>query len=63
MRFALDLVWLDAHGETVRIDRSVPPRRMRLCRAARSVVEYPSYCNSRVAANATSPPGPRTSAM
>jgi hypothetical protein len=47
----------------VRIDRAVPPRRVRLCRAAHSVVEYPSYYNSRVAARATSPPGPRTSAM
>jgi uncharacterized protein len=41
MRFALDLVWLDAHGDVVRIDRAVPPGRVRSCRRARSVVEVP----------------------
>jgi uncharacterized membrane protein (UPF0127 family) len=39
MRFALDLIWLDAAGAVVRIDRAVPPRRVRSCRRARSVVE------------------------
>ncbi len=39
MRFALDLVWLDASGEILRVDRAVPPRRLRACRQARSVVE------------------------
>jgi uncharacterized membrane protein (UPF0127 family) len=39
MRFALDLVWLDARGRVVRVDRDVAPRRHRLCIAARSVVE------------------------
>jgi uncharacterized membrane protein (UPF0127 family) len=39
MRFALDLVWLDRHGAVVRVDRDVPPRRLRTCRRARSVVE------------------------
>jgi uncharacterized protein len=39
MRFPLDLVWLDAAGEPVRVDRAVPPRRLRTCLAARSVVE------------------------
>jgi hypothetical protein len=39
MRFALDLVWLGARGEPVRVDRAVPPRRLRTCLAARSVVE------------------------
>ena len=42
MRFALDLVWLDATGDIVRVDRAVPPRRFRSCRTARSVVELPS---------------------
>jgi uncharacterized membrane protein (UPF0127 family) len=42
MRFALDLVWLDASGTVVRIDRGVPPGRLRTCRAARSVVELPA---------------------
>jgi len=39
MRFPLDLVWLGAAGEPVRVDRAVPPRRLRTCLAARSVVE------------------------
>jgi uncharacterized membrane protein (UPF0127 family) len=39
MRFALDLVWLDGAGAIVRVDRDVPPRRVRLCWAAASVVE------------------------
>jgi hypothetical protein len=42
MRFALDLVWLDGHGAVVRVDRGVPPGRLRWCRAARSVVELGS---------------------
>jgi uncharacterized membrane protein (UPF0127 family) len=39
MRFALDLIWLDGRGHVVRVDRDVPPRRMRWCLRARSVVE------------------------
>jgi len=39
MRFALDLVWLGAGGEVVRVDRAVPPWRVRSCRRARSVLE------------------------
>ena len=39
MRFALDLVWLDADRRVVRVDRVVPPWRVRSCRAARSVLE------------------------
>jgi len=39
MRFALDLVWLDRAGKVLRIDREVPPRRLRTCLRARSVVE------------------------
>ncbi len=42
MRFALDLLWLDAGGRVVRQDRGVPPRRVRTCRAARAVVEAPA---------------------
>ncbi|MCW2967349.1 MAG: hypothetical protein JWM71_1121 [Solirubrobacteraceae bacterium] len=42
MRYPLDLLWLDAAGEVVRIDRAVPPRRVRTCRGARSVIERPS---------------------
>jgi len=39
MRFPLDLIWLDKAGEVVRIDRAVPPRRLKSCLRARSVVE------------------------
>jgi uncharacterized membrane protein (UPF0127 family) len=42
MRFALDLIWLDASGAIVRVDRAVPPRRARACRRARAVVELPA---------------------
>jgi uncharacterized protein len=42
MRFALDLVWLDADGRVVQVDRGVPRRRRRACRKARSVVELRS---------------------
>ena len=42
MRFPLDLVWLGKDGRPVRVDRDVPPRRLRACFAARSVVE----CNA-----------------
>lgn len=41
MRFALDLVWLDGDGRALRIDRAVPPRRLRACRRARAVLELP----------------------
>jgi hypothetical protein len=39
MRFSLDLIWLGKDGAPVRIDRAVPPNRMKLCVRARSVVE------------------------
>jgi uncharacterized membrane protein (UPF0127 family) len=42
MRFALDLVWLDAHGAVVRVDRGVRPFRVRSCRRSRSVLELRS---------------------
>jgi uncharacterized membrane protein (UPF0127 family) len=45
MRFALDLHWLDADGALLRIDRAVPPGRVRACRGARAIVEVP--CRSR----------------
>jgi uncharacterized membrane protein (UPF0127 family) len=32
MRCALDLLWLDGAGEVVRVDRAVPPRRLRSAR-------------------------------
>src|SRR4051812_49812670 len=39
MRFALDLIWLDRAGRVVRVDTAVPPRRLRTCLRARSVLE------------------------
>lgn len=50
MRFALDLLWLDASGALVRLDRAVPPRRLRTCLRARSVVETAAGCGERFAA-------------
>ena len=45
MRFPLDLIWLDKAGGVVRVDEDVPPRRLRTCVRARSVVE----CNAGTA--------------
>jgi uncharacterized membrane protein (UPF0127 family) len=42
MRFALDLIWVDAAGDTVRVDRAVPPLRVRGCREAHGVIECPA---------------------
>jgi uncharacterized membrane protein (UPF0127 family) len=42
MRFALDLEWIDEYGEVIRVDRGVPPFRLRSCRGARGVIERPS---------------------
>jgi uncharacterized membrane protein (UPF0127 family) len=39
MRFALDLIWLDGEARVVRVDTAVPPRRLRTCLRARSVLE------------------------
>ena len=39
MRFPLDLIWLGKDGEVVRVDPAVPPRRMKFCSKARSVIE------------------------
>lgn len=44
MRFPLDLIWLDGAGQVVRVDRDVPPRRLRTCLRACSVVEARGGC-------------------
>jgi uncharacterized membrane protein (UPF0127 family) len=54
MRYPLDLIWLGADGAVVRVDRAVPPRRLRVCRRARSVVEAPAVPARRGAAAAPS---------
>ena len=45
MRFALDLIWLDRDGRVVRVDVEVPPRRVRTCLRARSVIETRGGCS------------------
>ncbi len=42
MRFAIDLTWLDADGEVIRVDRGVRPGRLRWCRGADAVLEQKS---------------------
>jgi uncharacterized membrane protein (UPF0127 family) len=44
MRFALDLIWLDRAGDVVRVDANVPPRRLKTCLRARSVIEARAGC-------------------
>lgn len=39
MRFPIDLVFIDAGGRVLRIDRAVPPWRVRVCIGAYSVIE------------------------
>jgi uncharacterized protein len=39
MRFAIDLVWLGRGGQVLRVDRAVPPWRVRSCRGAVEVLE------------------------
>jgi uncharacterized protein len=41
MRFDLDLYWLDGRGRVLRVDRAVPPRRLRRCAGAAAVLEVP----------------------
>ncbi|MGH2918012.1 MAG: DUF192 domain-containing protein [Solirubrobacteraceae bacterium] len=48
MRFALDLLWLDASGAVIRRDAHVQPRRLRTCLRARSVIETNAGCGERV---------------
>ena len=50
MRFALDLIWLDAAGRVIRQDAAVGPGRLRSCRRARAVVEAPAGAGERLAA-------------
>ena len=50
MGFALDLVWIDAAGSPVRVDRAVAPRRVRTCLRARGVVEVAAGEGERFAA-------------
>jgi uncharacterized membrane protein (UPF0127 family) len=42
MRFALDLLFLDADQRVIQLRRAVPPGRLIRCRDASSVLELPS---------------------
>ena len=52
MRFALDLVWLDARGRVIAVDEGVPPWRVRLRGDAAGVVEVPAGDSGRITAMA-----------
>ncbi|WP_249010920.1 DUF192 domain-containing protein [Conexibacter sp. DBS9H8] len=39
LRFGIDLIWRAVDGAVVRVDADVAPGRVRICSAARSVVE------------------------
>jgi uncharacterized membrane protein (UPF0127 family) len=54
MRFPVDLVWLDADRRVVRIDRSVPPWRVRSCRQACTVLEADSRFSNQWSAYGSS---------
>ena len=54
MRFPLDLIWLDDERRVVRIDRAVPPWRIRACRQARSVLEADSRFSNQWSAYGSS---------
>ncbi len=56
MRFALELTWVDARGRIVRVDDGVPPRNLRRCATATSVIERAAVTPT---AAAGSPPAPR----
>ena len=56
MRFALDLVWRGEDGRLLRVDRAVRRRRIRWCRAATTVEEWPAQTP-----NPPTPPAASTS--
>jgi uncharacterized membrane protein (UPF0127 family) len=49
MHLTIDLVWLDAAGQPVRVDHAVAPGQRRRCPTARSVLETPSGEGDRFA--------------
>lgn len=56
MRFALDLVWIDAEGAPMRLDEAVAARRLRTCLRAHAVVEAAAGDGARFAAALASAP-------
>lgn len=59
MRFALDLLWIDADGMLLRVDRAVAPRRLRTCLGARGVIEAAAGTGERFAAGLARGAAPR----
>ena len=53
MRFALDIAFLDREGALLRLDRAVPPGRVRYCREAAGVLETGAGAGERFAAALT----------
>lgn len=53
MRFALDLVFLDARGRPLAALGAVPPRRLRWCRGADAVLEVPAARGGEIVRSAT----------
>jgi uncharacterized membrane protein (UPF0127 family) len=47
MRFPIDVAFLDERGQTLRIERDVPPWRVLICRGAFAVLETPSLSPPR----------------
>jgi uncharacterized protein len=55
MRFAVDLVFLDDHGLSLREVRGVRPFRFVACPGAAAVLEIPAYTRGRARVGATQP--------
>ena len=47
MRFPIDVVFLDRHGEPVRVAAAVPPRRLVTCLRAHAALETPAGAAGR----------------
>ena len=48
MRFAIDVVFLDADERVLRVDANVGPWRLKACRGARSVLELAAGASARL---------------
>jgi uncharacterized protein len=56
MRFPIDVVFLDAYGQVVRVDRRLLPHRVRSCAEAKAVLEGPAgTADEMIAAMAQQP--------
>jgi hypothetical protein len=59
MRFAIDVVFLDARGRVLRVAERVPPCRVVSCSGARAVVEIPAGENGMIPARMAHDPKQR----